>query len=57
MSWVLTLLIAARICFYMDVGGLKAIYVLLALSIPLSFLVHAFLGLFMSHPFELVSKK
>ncbi|HMI52844.1 MAG TPA: hypothetical protein VK525_15135 [Candidatus Saccharimonadales bacterium] len=57
LSWVMTLIISAGICFRLGVSGLKAIYLLLALAIPLSFLVHALLGLFISRPFELSSKE
>ena len=57
LSWIMTLTISAAICLRVGISGLKAIYLLLALAVPLSFLVHALLGLFISRPFELISKE
>jgi hypothetical protein len=53
LTWAITLVISTGMCLYFGLRGSAAVVVSLIASVPLSFIVHAVIGLFSSVPLEL----
>jgi hypothetical protein len=56
LTWTITLAVSIGGSLYIGLQGLKAIVISLIASVPLSFIVHAALGLVFSPPLELLSE-
>lgn len=56
-AWVISLAISAGACLFFKLSGSTSVVVILIASLPLSFIVHGVIGLFLSIPLELFNER